>query len=57
MVGEAGPTDNDERVGFTKNPVQLAAKAKDASTANAPSKRKFVLFDDISSLASSRCAR
>ena len=47
MVGDAGPTANDESVGFTKNPVQLAARARVASTENAPIKRKFVFFNDI----------
>ena len=48
IVGLAGPTAIELRVGFTKNPVQLTAKANEANTANAPIKRKFVLFDDIS---------
>jgi len=47
MVGEAGPTANDESVGFTKKPRQLAARARVASTENAPIKRKFVFFNDI----------
>ena len=36
MVGEAGPTANDESVGLTKNPLQLTARAKVRSAAHAP---------------------
>jgi hypothetical protein len=42
IVGEAGPTDNEESVGFTKNPLQLAAKAKVKSTANEPISLRFL---------------
>jgi hypothetical protein len=37
-----GPTDTAVRVGFTKNPVQLAAKAKVRSAAHAPITLIFV---------------
>lgn len=47
IVGLAGPTTIELSVGFTKNPVQLAPRANVANTANAPSRRKFVFFDDI----------
>ena len=40
MVGEAGPTDNDESVGFTKKPLQLTAKANVPNAKKAPIKRK-----------------
>lgn len=53
IVGLAGPTAIELKVGFTKNPVQLAAKTNKANIANAPIKRKFVLFDDISISVSS----
>ena len=36
MAGEAGPMAKDEIVGLTKNPLQLAARAKVRSAANAP---------------------
>lgn len=38
----AGPIANDVTVGFTKNPLQLTAKARLRSTANAPSSFNFV---------------
>ena len=41
MVGEAGPTANDEIVGFTKNPLQPTANAKARSTTNTPISRSF----------------
>jgi hypothetical protein len=53
IVGLAGPTAIELRVGFTKNPVQLTAKANEAKTANAPIKRKVFFFDDISISVSS----
>src|SRR5581483_5387462 len=47
MDGEAGPTEIDDSVGFTKKPRQLAAKAIVASTAKAPIKRTFGVLEDI----------
>jgi len=47
MVGDAGPTEIDVSVGFTKNPVQLTAKANVASAAKAPAKRSLWFADDI----------
>ena len=41
IVGEAGPTANEEIVGFTKNPLQPTAKTKARSTANTPITRSF----------------
>jgi len=40
-----GPTDTAVRVGFTKKPSQLAAKAKVRSAANAP--RTLIFFASI----------
>jgi len=47
MVGVAGPTEIDYRVGLTKKPVQLTVRAKIASVAKAPIKRSLWLVDDI----------
>ena len=47
MLGDAGPTAMDDKVGFTKNPRQLTASAKVASAAKAPLSRSFCLFDGI----------
>ena len=47
MVGDTGPTDKDEIVGFTKNPVQLTAKANRLSAARAPRRRSVRFGDDI----------
>jgi len=47
MVGDTGPTDSDETVGFTKKPVQLTARADMASAARAPVKRSLWFGDDI----------
>jgi hypothetical protein len=47
MVGLAGPTEMELRVGFTKNPLQLASKAKVASAARAPIKRSCDFVEDI----------
>ena len=41
MLGEAGPTAMEVRVGFTKNPLQLAAKANAPSAANAAIRWSF----------------
>jgi hypothetical protein len=48
IVGLGGLTESELNVGFTKKPVQLAAKANEASTANAPIKRNLDFFDDMS---------
>ena len=45
--GLAGPTASELNVGFTKNPVQLAARANIPRATKAPTKRKFFFFDDI----------
>jgi hypothetical protein len=42
IVGLTGPTEIEVIVGFTKNPRQLAAKAKVASTAQAPISLDFL---------------
>ena len=47
IVGVGGPTASELNVGFTKNPVQLAARAKAPRAMKAPAKRKFFFFDDI----------
>jgi len=52
IVGLAGPTESELNVGFTKNPLQLTANARVASTANAPIKRSFEFFDDMGSWSS-----
>ena len=41
MLGVAGPTAIEVSVGFTKNPLQLAAKANAPSAANAPIRWSF----------------
>lgn len=46
-MGETGPTARDVNVGFTKNPLQLTAKANAASAAHAPIKLSLDLFDDM----------
>lgn len=48
MVGEAGPTDREVRVGFTKKPLQLMANAK---MARAPMRRSWCFMDDINVLS------
>jgi len=49
MVGDTGPTDSEETVGFTKNPVQLmAVAARMASAVTAPARRSLWFGDDIS---------
>ena len=47
IVGLAGPTAIELNVGFTKNPVQLAARANVPRTTKEPTNRKFFFFDDI----------
>lgn len=47
IVGVTGPTEIEETVGFTKNPRQLAAKAKAASAAMEAVKRSFDFSEDI----------
>ena len=47
IEGLAGPTASELNVGFTKNPVQLAARTNALKAAKAPTKRRFFLFDDI----------
>ena len=48
MVGDTGPTDSEETVGFTKKPVQLTAvAARMASAARAPERRSFRFADDM----------
>ena len=47
-VGLGGRIEMVETVGFTKNPVQLTAKANMASAANAPARRSLYFVDAIS---------
>jgi hypothetical protein len=47
MVGEAGPTEIVDRVGLTKNPVQLVVSKNVASMAKAQTARSFPFIDDI----------
>lgn len=47
MVGVTGPTAIEVSVGFTKNPVQLTAKANMLSAARAPARRSLWFADDI----------
>jgi len=47
MVGDAGPTEMLVSVGFTKNPVQLTAKARVVSAAKAPMRRGLCVVNDI----------
>jgi hypothetical protein len=47
MVGDAGPTEIDDRVGLTKKPVQLIASASVASMAKVQARRSFCFVDDI----------
>jgi hypothetical protein len=47
IVGDAGPTLIDSSVGFVKNPRQLMAKARVASTARAPARRSLCGFEDM----------
>ena len=47
IVGLAGPTASELKVGFTKKPLQLTANTNKPSAPNAPIKRRFDLFDDI----------
>jgi hypothetical protein len=47
IVGDAGPTASDDKVGFTKNPVQLIARTNVASAAKAPARRSLCCVDDI----------
>ena len=47
MVGDAGPTDKEEIVGFTKKPVQLMVSANAASMAKVQARRSFCLGDIV----------
>lgn len=47
ILGDAGPTARDVKVGFTKNPLQLAAKASATSAAKAPINRSFCGLRDM----------
>src|SRR4051794_1671255 len=47
MLGVAGPTVIEESVAFTKNPRQLAAKAKAIRAAKVPVRRTFWLIEDM----------
>jgi hypothetical protein len=47
MLGDAGPTAIEVRVGLTKNPLQLTASASVASAANAPTRRILCCLDDM----------
>jgi hypothetical protein len=49
IVGDAGPTVIELRVGFWKKPRQLIPKANVASIAKAPVRRSFCFVDDIDS--------
>ena len=46
-VGETGPTDKEEIVGFTKKPVQLIVSASATSMANLQASRSFCFVDNI----------
>jgi hypothetical protein len=50
MLGVAGPTVIEERVGFTKNPRQLAAKASAIRAAKVAVRRTFWLIEDMLAL-------
>ena len=50
MLGVAGPTVIEESVAFTKNPRQLAAKAKAIRAAKVPVRRTFWLIEDMLAL-------
>lgn len=47
IEGVAGPTAIEDKIGFTKNPRQLAASAITASRANAPIRRTLCVFEGI----------
>jgi hypothetical protein len=47
MVGDTGPTESEEIVGFTKKPRQLTARARVARAARAPARRSLWFADDI----------
>lgn len=47
MVGDAGPTEIEDKVGLTKNPVQLAPKARVARAMRAAVRRRLWLVEDI----------
>jgi len=47
IVGVTGPTAIAVRVGFTKKPRQLTARAKAANAAKAPITRRLDFFEDI----------
>lgn len=47
MVGDAGPTTIDDRVGLTKNPVQPSSKTTIASAQRALARQSLCLADDI----------
>jgi len=46
MVGDAGPTESEDMVGFTKKPVQLRPRANAASAPRVPARRSFCLVGD-----------
>jgi hypothetical protein len=47
MLGDTGKTEIDDKVGLTKNPVQLAANPSVASAAKAPNSRTFWILEDM----------
>lgn len=47
MLGDAGPTEREVNVGFTKNPRQLAARASAARAAKAPAIRSVCFVEDM----------
>jgi hypothetical protein len=47
MLGVAGPTESEVRVGFWKKPRQLMPKAEIPSTPRAMVRRSFSFLDDI----------
>lgn len=47
MVGDAGPTEIEEMVGFWKKPVQLMVPAKVTSMAKLQARRSFRLVNNI----------
>jgi hypothetical protein len=47
MVGDAGPIEIEDMVGFTKKPVHPTVRAKIRSAAKAPKRRSVCFVDDI----------
>jgi hypothetical protein len=47
MVGDAGPIEIEDMVGFTKKPVHPTVRAKIRSAAKAPARRSVCFVDDI----------